>query len=126
MSHTQPEPPLSMSPEDQQALLMIVQGLIYPKTGFSPKGRAIVLQTLVDASRGDEDAVFALLALGRVGLVLFGKAHNPAITSDYADMLLQLMGARRYAEIVLPDALNRLTNIAEARRAILDPDATNP
>ena len=35
-------------------------GLIYPKTGFSPKGRAIVLQTLVDASRGDEDAVFAL------------------------------------------------------------------
>ena len=58
--------------------------------------------------------------------MLFGKAHNPAITSDYADMLLQLMGARRYAEIVLPDALNRLTDIAEAWRAVLGPDATNP
>gem|GEM_PF-3912596 len=41
-------------------------------------------------------------------------------------MLLQLMGARRYAEIVLPDALNRLTDIAEAWRAVLSSDATNP
>lgn len=84
-----------------------------------------MLQTLADAANGDGDAVVALMALGHVGLVLFGKSHNAAITSDYSEMLLQLMSARRYAEIVSPDASSSLDDIAQAWREAFDSDITD-